>query len=847
VELSAPAGSGKTFLLRSWIREMGLTDNAAWVSVQEEERDAQRFWISVLDALRATAPGSTLVRGLTAAPDLNGRAIVERLLDDLASLEDRVWLVIDDLHELRSGEARHQLELLLMRAPDELRFVLSSRHDLRLGLHRLRLEAELTEIRADDLRFTLDEARALFETAGVKLSESALALLHDRTEGWAAGLRLAALSLAGHSDPERLAAEFSGSERTVAEYLLAEVLDHQPEEVRRLLLRTSVLERVSGPLADALMGSSGGGRILQELEEAAAFVVSLDAQRTWFRYHHLLADLLQLELRRTEPGEVAALHNAAAEWYAEHAYPIEAIRQAQAGEDWSITARLLSDHWFGLYLDGQAATAHELLARVPAGAVAADAELAAVVAADELNLGTLEEAERYLALATQGSASVLAERRERFQIMMAHLRLSLARQRGNLPAVFEEAERLIAPAESARAARVGFGDDLRALALITLGAAEIWADEAELAGRDLERGIALARRIERPYLEILGLAHLAIVGTVRSLALAEECSIQAIELARQHDWSEEPVVAVADLALAVTRIWQGRLDEAEPWLERANCALRAEVEPAAGLMLHMARGLLGRDEEALTALRGAERLTELLLRALSARTQALLLLTLLRQGETERVESALAELGEQDHETGEMRITLAALRLAQDDALGATAALAPVLDGSAPVVNPRVWLTQAFVLEAIARDALGDGVAAERALERALELAEPDGIVWPFLLHPAPQLLERQRGHRTAHAALLSEILDVLDGTKPSRRAEPERLREPLTQSESRVLRYLPTNLSQPEIADELSLSVNTINTHIRHLYTKLAAHRRGEAVERARGLGLLAPSSRRS
>ena len=198
VAISAPAGSGKTILVRSWICEAGLANAAAWVSVRHKERDPQRFWISVVDALRSTA---TPVRGFTAAPSLDGGAIVERLLEDLASLEDRVWLVIDDLHELHSTDALSQLELLLMRAPAELRFVVSSRHDLGLGLHRLRLEAELTEIRAADLRFTLDEASALLDAAGLELPEKAPALLHGRTEGWAAGLRLAALSLAGHPDP----------------------------------------------------------------------------------------------------------------------------------------------------------------------------------------------------------------------------------------------------------------------------------------------------------------------------------------------------------------------------------------------------------------------------------------------------------------------------------------------------------------------------------------------------------------------------------------------------------------------------------------------------------------------
>jgi LuxR family maltose regulon positive regulatory protein len=393
-QVSAPAGSGKTSLLRSWIGAAGLAESTAWVSVQREERNPQRFWVSVLSALQQTAAGSTVVGPLTAAPDLDGWTVVERLLKDLAPLQDRLWLVIDDVHELGSAEALRQLELLLMRAPPELRFVLATRHDLRLGLHRLRLEGELTEIRAADLRFTLDEARELFAAAGVELPGSALTLLHARTEGWAAGLRLAALSLAGHPDPERFAAEFSGSERTVAEYLLAEVLERQSEEVRRLLLRTSILEQVNGELADLLTGGEGGERILQELEEANAFVVALDVARSWFRYHRLFADLLQLELRRTASGEIGALHHTAAQWYADHGYPMEAIRQAQAAQDWGLAVRLLGDHWPGLQLVGQGATVHAMLAEFPAEVRATDAELAALAAADELVRGSLEAAER---------------------------------------------------------------------------------------------------------------------------------------------------------------------------------------------------------------------------------------------------------------------------------------------------------------------------------------------------------------------------------------------------------------------------------------------------------------------
>ena len=851
-EVSAPPGSGKTLLLRSWIGEAGLTKRAAWVSVQGEERDPQRFWPSVLGALRDTAAGSALVRPLTAAPDLDGWAVVERLLADLGGLEDRVWLIIDDVHELRSDEAQRQLELLLMRAPAALRFVLATRHDLRLGLHRLRLEGELTEVRAADLRFTLAEAKALFEAVGIPLSESAARLLHERTEGWAAGLRLAALSLAGHPDPDRFAAEFSGSERTVAEYLLAEVLDRQSEPVRRLLLRTSILDSVNGELADLLTGGSGGERALQQLEQAGAFVVALDARRSWFRYHQLFAELLQLELRGSAPAELPALHTAAAGWYAGHGHPAEAVQHAQAAQDWSLAGRVLSDHWVGLGLGGLGATARELLARFPAGVIAGDAELAARMAGVELARGSLTEAERYLTLATQGLESVPSDRRERSQVMLAVARMRLAARRGDVAAVAEEAQPLLAPAGAADAARLGLGEDLRALALINLGIAELWTACFEEADRHLEQGVALAGRIGRPYLEVTGLAHWAQLASWRSFPLGAQLGARAIELAGRHGWSEEPVTGAAYAALGMAMIAQGQLADGDRSLEQAERRLRAEVEPAAGMRLRYARGLLdivsGRPEAALSAFRAAERLAALLVteHVLARRLRSHTLQALVRLGQTQRAERALAEMDAPERDTAEMHNAVAVLRLAQDDPEAATVALAPVIDGSVPLVNAHLWEVQAFLLEAIARDALGDAGAARRALERALHLAKPEGLRFPFLLDAAPGLLERHRRTGTAHAVLISEILNVLAGRKPdSQSREPQHLREPLSQAETRVLRYLPTKLSVPDIADQLYLSVNTVKTHMRHLYDKLGVHRRHEAVEQARALGLLAPATR--
>ena len=730
-----------------------------------------------------------------------------------------------------------------------------SRHDVPgLGACAgwLRLErAELTaRYRAPPyLRFSLAEARELLAAAGVELA-TALGMLYERTEGWAAGLRLAALSLAGHPDPGRFATEFSGSERTVAEYLLAEVLERQDEQVRRLLLRTSMLDRVSGELADALTGGSGGERMLQELEEANAFVVALDAARSWFRYHHLFEGLLRLELRRTAPGEVTTLHATAAQWFAAHGYPVEAIRHAQGAQDWELAARLLADAWPGLHLGGQAATVHALLAGFPADARAANAELAAVAAADELAQGSLEAAERYLTLAAQGSAPVPPGRDGRVRVLLGVVGLLLARQRGNLSAVAEEARRMAAVEPDA--ARPRFGEELRALALINLGTAEAWAARFQEADKHLEQGVALAHRIGRPYLEFTGRAHQAAVEINRSFARAAERGRQAVELAERHGWTDEPAAGTAYVMLGGALAAQGRVEEAEPWVQRAERTVRPEAEPAEAMGVYYVRGLLEmarhRDADALTAYQAAERLaghvaaTHYILPPARARVIA----ALVRLGETDRAEQALADLGDQDRDRGDMRLATAVLRLAQGDHEAAAVALAPVLDGSAPVV-PRSMQSQAFLLEAIAMDALGDAGAAARALERALDIAEPDGALLTFLLHPAPGLLERHARQRTAHPSLIAEILGLLAGETPASpptAAQPPL--EPLSETEIRVLRYLPTNLSIPEIANELYVSPNTVKTHVRHLFAKLGTHRRGEAVARARALGLLAPAGRR-
>ena len=847
--VSAPAGSGKTVLLRSWIDEAGLADHVAWVTVERGERDPQRFWLAVVDTLRTAVGADAFVEKLTPAPEFDGAAVVERLISELGSLEDPALLVLDDLQELQSSEALSQLELLLDRRPRLLQVVLATRRDPQLGLHRLRLAGELNEVRAAHLRFTLDETRELLAASGIALSEDAVRMLHGRTEGWAAGLRLAALSLAGRHDPERFVAEFSGSERTVADYLLAEVLQREPEDARRLLLRTSILERVTGPLADVLADATGSERILLELEQANAFVVSVDAERTWFRYHELFADLLRLELRRTEPGMIVELHRRAAAWLEGHGRVADAIRHAQAAADWPHAARLVADHSFSLSLDGQDATVHALLAAFPEH-VLSDPELARAFASDQLVYGTLDGAATYLSLAERRASEVPDERRYLFDLALGVARMSLARRRGDFGSVLDEVQPLLDPATPETAEEVVFGNDARAVALMNLGAIELWSFRHDDAERHLEQGLELARRIGRPYVQIGCLAYLALATGQRWFAGERERCLEAIAIAEAHGWDTEPIACIALGTLGASAVSQGRFEEAQDWLERAERALRPDLEPAEALLIHFARGMhrvgQGRLHEALAAFRVAQQYQEELVRPHLpiVLTRQLMVHTQLRLGDAAAAQETLAAFSDEDRKWGEAHAAIADWHLAEGDARAAVDVLGPALAGRAPVILEQS-VVHALLLDAIAHDLLGESQAAEADIERALDLAEPTAHIFPFVLTPARKLLERHPRHRTTHAALLADVLNVLDGSAPSARtAERSTLQTDLSESELRVLRYLPSNLSAPEIASELYVSTSTVKTHMLHIYAKLEAHRRTEAVERARELGLLTPLS---
>ena len=845
--ISAPPGSGKTMLLRAWAGQPGLDCRVAFLTVRPGQHDMQLFWLALLGAIRAAAgTDDGGARLPPATPGASGGALVAKVLSELDEAGGRFVLVVDDLHELSAPEAAGQLTTLLTRLPAGVRAIVATRRDLPLRLHQLRLAGDLAEVRAPELRFSEEETRRLLAGAGIAVPGHVAAMLHQRTEGWAAGLRLAVLSMCGHPDPERFVAEFSGSDRTVAEYLMAEMLERQPPEVQGLLLRTCVLDRVNGELADLLTGATGAERILLDLEDANAFVVSLDPGRSWFRYHRMFGGLLRLELRRTMPAEIAGLHRLAASWLAAHGQTADAIGHLQAAGDWNEAARMLADHALGLTLDGQAGTVAALLRSFPARTGTDSPDLTLVRAiADQYQL-RLDQTDAHLREVRAYAVTAPPARRRRLQVAVASVDLLSARLRGQFDSIFEQAGALLCPGDGQTGADAALSSDLKAVALLNLGVTEAWSLRLADSERHLEEGATLACRIGRPYLEVACRAHLGFASTIHSFATARRRCEQAITAAERHGWGAEAVAAPALATLANALTWTGQFDLAEHWLERARCATEADGEPGIRLLVCLTAAILqaarGHLHRALEEFEAARQMQGLMLgeHGLTTRVQAWTIATQAQLGMVEQARAALAALDDRRARGGEIRTAAAMLRLAERDPEAARRELRLVLDGDAAVLS---YLTrvEAHLLDAVACRDLGDERASRQAAEQALNLAEPDRLILPFAMTGAWQLLETMPGHGTSHAAL---ITDILDAVRAPGRGGPNRPAmmpvEELSRSELRVLRYLPTNLTRREIAGELSVSRNTVDTHIRRIYAKLGAADRTAAVERGRELRLL-------
>ena len=833
--VAAAPGSGKTLAVRAWARRRDPAATA-WVTLDADVSAPAALWARLAAALRVTGRAGTA----PATP----REAADRLtahLDARAVEAPPVVLVLDDGHEADratlTGVLRHVL------GHPALRVVLCTRVDPDLPLHRLRLDGRLTELRGDDLAFTTEEARAMLALQGVALSPRELDALVRRTEGWAAGLRLATLLLTGHPRPGEVVEEFAGDDRAVVAFLVAEVLDRQPPAVREMLVRTSVLDRVSGPLADALTGGHDGQRMLEDLVRRNAFVEPLDRRGRWYRYHALFADLLHAQLRQRGPEVCAAQHRHAARHFARAGLARPALRHAALAGDWDLVDALLRDHAVVLRASGAGADLADALESVSPDALRCRPFAAACAAAGALERGEHGPCRAFVALADEAAPALSGSRRQELTAQLALVRCHAALAEGDARAVRRHAALALRlatwPGTSAGA--------VRAAALIALG--EVMVADGDPAAEDRLRAAADAAR----GVELDALVRRA--DALRAWSYALDGHLRQAELAAGHLIAGGEADAEAHLARALVAAERGDVAGAAASTRQAAAALASGRGSGrlAFVGLELARARTARlvdADERQAMLQALSRLTDDRLVPLPARLTELVAAARVRLlSGLDRPDEALAAGAGVPARTGAPAVALARARLTAGEADAAFAeAMAVAARGDAP---PLPVAVAALATAACAAEAAGDRPAALRAVERALDRAEPDGL--RLALADACPGLEPLLRHvlrfGTAHRALVGDVLELAaTGTArvPATPSAPPP-REPLSERELAVLRFLPTMLTSQEIAGELFVTLNTVKSHLRNVYRKLGVNGRREAVRRGRELGLLAPPSSKS
>jgi len=870
--VSAPAGFGKTTLLAAWLdSEAGANRPVGWVSLEQSEREPGSYWTYVLTALDAAAPGvgadALSLLQTAKAPTATVLAIV---LNELAALSAGLDLVLDDYHNVDGPAIADDMAFLVEHLPPQVRLVIGTRADPALPLARLRAGGELVEVRAADLRFTLDEVSAyLNEVIGLELHAADIAALEGRTEGWIAALQLAALSLQGRDDVAAFIAGFAGDDRYVVDYLVEEVLERQPDAVRRFLLQTSILDRLSGPLCDAVTRGGDGKAVLEMLERANLFLVPLDGNRQWYRYHHLFGDVLRTHLLDERPAEVAELHRRASHWYDAAGDPVAAVRHALASGDVEQAADLGECAVLGLLRDRREAEVRRWVDDLPHTVVAARPVLAVGLVGALMSGGELETVEGRL---------------DEVDLL--------------LQAVGRDPSESLVVADGAELARLPGAIEMYRAAL-----ALVHGDPAATA---VHADRAIARAVEGDHLTVSAAAALSGLASwgAGDLADAHRRYTLAVEGLRRAGHLSD--VLGCSITLADIRITQGRLDDAhrsyQGALELASAELRGPVmrgtpDMLVGLSqiaferndLAAAAALLGRVDElgehlglpqhpyrwrvARARLREAEGdlagALELLdeaervyvgdfspnVRPVPA-MRARLLVVQGRVAEAldwarERGLSAdddLTYLREYEH------VTLARVLLRQhlaersESARRAAYALLDRLRIAAEEGGRNGTLIEILALQALAGRAehgRRDGSRALVPLDRALRLAEPEGYVRVFVGEGAPMAtLLGAVVQENASWPYPRRLLDAYDdaGRTSATDTNPA-LVEQLSARELDVLRLLASDLDGPAIARELVVSLNTVRTHTKNIYAKLGVNTRRAAVSRAGELRLLSRS----
>ncbi|MCW7944027.1 LuxR family transcriptional regulator [Streptomyces hygroscopicus] len=836
--VNGPAGAGKTLLVADWIAAGG-GGRVAWLTVAPEDSGPGLFWTYALESLRRHGLASPDDIGSPARPGEVDHSLLTRLAACLSRQPEPLILVLDEFDRVAtSSEIAEELQFVLRHAGEGLRLLIISRTEPLLPLHRYRAAGEVTDIRGADLAFLPEETAELLGRHGVLLSDDGTRALTERTGGWAAGLRLCLLAAQGADDPEAFLKDFEAGQSTLADYLLAEVLDTQPPETQDLLLRTSILEQIHPGLAGALTGRDDAEPILAALQRANAFVEAIG--HAWYRLHPLFAEILQVHLRVRHPGLEPELHRRAARWLTEAGLLAEALPHAAEAGDWEpVTTRFIDELAIGQLLTGlDAERLDELFSRMPSDATGPAADM--VRAACELARHDVDRGLVHLRRAEQDLPAEEDSGSAAGRFSCALLRVLAARMTGSAD-LAEAAAKDVEVAERALPAeRLAQHPELPALVLMDLGSAQLWAGRFDAARSRLSAAAEVAPGPETAFPRHECLSRMALLDFLQGWpSRAETQAREAVAEAERAGLPPAARTGVAQLVLAAVAIDRDELAAARAHLDHAaSSAVPRDPLVTAGLALLRSRLLLAQGHPR-AALRLLEGLRQLTAQAPSPWLRERTALTMSGAYLADGRPRPAREVLEAEGTTGaENVVAVARARLADGDGEAALDLLEglPTGQGEGPAITVRALLARAQ-----AADALGNGPESERLVARALGAARPELLRRPFLesgpwlrrlAHRRPALVQ---GHDWLPASLVGHApaADASDGG-------PAPVTEALSEREHEVLERLAQMMSTEEIAADLYLSVNTVKTHLKSLYRKLAATRRGEAVRRARDLHLL-------
>jgi LuxR family transcriptional regulator, maltose regulon positive regulatory protein len=835
--LSAPAGFGKTTLVSDWVSKS--QQPVAWLSLDKNDTDTKRFWLYFITALQAVSKeiGSTSLGMLQQASNAPGENLLTTLINEIAVFPEHFIMVLDDFHLADASAIDESLTFLLEHLPPQLHLVMITREDPSLPVARLRAKGQLNEIRAADLRFTLTEAADFLRRfLGISLAEESIAALEERTEGWIAGLQLAALSLRENSDTDRFVNTFTGSHHFVLDYLAEEVLLQQPDHIQDFLLRTSILERLCGPLCNAVLNdpATPGQSTLESIQQANLFLTPLDNERKWYRYHQLFADLLQQRLLQSESIEATELHLRASQWYEANGLELEAFHHATAANDTARALYLIEGEGLPLYFRGEAIPVRQWLESLPEAEFKARPALWVTYAAVLTLTGRLQyNIEEILQAAeTALQDAVYNDKTQDLFGQIAAIRAMLAVPQNLVETIITQSRRALELLHPDNA-------PMRTTTTWTLGYAYQVQGNRTAAREAYTKTIAQSQKSGNLMTEIAATTCVGQIQETENQAHQAAESFQRIlQLVGDPPW---PAACEACVGLGRIHYQWNDLETAERYgqqgLVLAQQLENVDTPAACGVLLARIQLAQGKTERALTTLAEAEQYVQQHhFNHWLGEITAVRIQTHLHEGNL----AAAVQLA-QSHD---LPLSHARVHLAQNEP---TAALAQ-LELARQQAETNDWpdkRLQVLILQALAYQAAGESEPVAQTLGEALALAAPGGLLRMFVDEGAPmatllrEVVKQDLGSKFTERLLTAFESNALP-LDESQQASSHPLIEPLSERELEILQLIEQGLSNREIGERLYLALNTIKGHNRKLYNKLQVQRRTEAIARARELGLL-------